>query len=63
MNNKLNKDLYNSVMNKEIDKLKTLLSSGANINLVDNIGRTPLFIASQNRHIDIVKIFYHQVLI
>jgi len=41
-------------MKGHIDVIKTLLSSGANINIADN-GRTPLYIASDNGHIDVIK--------
>jgi len=40
-----------------IDIVKTLLSSGADINLADNDEMTPLYVASINGQIHVVKTF------
>jgi hypothetical protein len=42
-------------MSGQCDIVKCLLSSGADINLCDKDGYSPLFTASINRHCDVVK--------
>jgi ankyrin repeat protein len=37
------------------DVVKYLLSSGADINLSDDSGQSPLFVASENGHNDVVQ--------
>jgi len=55
MDNQLKEDFIDVVRDGKVDIVKTLLSSGANINIADNYGRTPLYIASEKGHIDVIK--------
>jgi len=55
MDNQLKEDFIDVVRDGKVDIVKTLLSSGANINISDNYGRTPLYIASMKGHIDVIK--------
>jgi ankyrin repeat protein len=42
-------------MSGHCDVVKCLISSGADINLFDNQGQSPLFLASMSGHGDVVK--------
>jgi ankyrin repeat protein len=42
-------------MEGHCDVVKCLLSSGADINLRDDDGQLPLFVASKEGHFDVVK--------
>ena len=46
-------------MSGHCDFVKCLLSSGAYINLRDNLRQSPLFAASKSRHCDVVKCLIH----
>jgi ankyrin repeat protein len=47
--------LYIASENGECDVVKCLLSSGADINLCDEDGKSPLYIASEEGECDVVK--------
>jgi ankyrin repeat protein len=45
-------------MSGHCDVIKCLLSSGADINLLDEGGQSPLFIASMSGHCDVVECLF-----
>jgi hypothetical protein len=48
----------NGSMHGQCDVVKCLLSSGADINLCDKQGQSPLFVASMEEHCDVVKCLF-----
>ena len=52
----LNNDLYKAVENNEFDIVKTLIENGADVNTRDEVDRSPLFLASYKRNIEIVRL-------
>ena len=43
------KQLFDAIKNNKLNIVQRLISKGVNVNVKDNIGRTPLMIASQNK--------------
>lgn len=48
--------LYQAIKDNDIERVKTLLSEGVDINIMDNYRETPLFKAAQNGKTEIVKL-------
>jgi hypothetical protein len=53
----LNRELWNAVINKDIGKARSILEKGADVNIQDNEGKTPLMAAALYGRADIVKLF------
>ncbi|MGL9779895.1 MAG: ankyrin repeat domain-containing protein, partial [Wolbachia sp.] len=54
-NTDINAELFNAVKNGEIDKVKSLISDGADVNATDQDGWTPLHLAAENGHKEVVE--------
>ncbi len=50
------KDLFNIVREQDISKMKQLINAGADINIIDSDGDTPLIYAVQRESVDIVRL-------
>jgi hypothetical protein len=48
--------LFDAVYNNKLDQVKSLLDRGADVNKANDIGDTPLYIASDQGHTEIVKL-------
>merc|ERR1719245_1596439 len=48
--------LYRAARDGDLTRCERLVAAGANVNIADNFGRTPLIIASSNGHLSIVKL-------
>ncbi len=51
----LNTELLNAAKNGDIEKVKSLISEGADVNVVDKNGDTPLIWAATNGHKETVE--------
>jgi len=54
--NSYSEELLNSVKKGELSKVRDLIKRGANVNIKDKDGKTPLHIAVENNYEDIVKV-------
>jgi ankyrin repeat protein len=50
-------------MDGHTESVNMLIKAGANVNCIDRFGNTPLMLATENGHIEIVKLLIKQVLI
>ena len=50
--------LIDACLNGQAREVRRLLSGGADINFVDEEGRTPLMAASRNGHVEVVDMLY-----
>jgi ankyrin repeat protein len=51
-----NEQLHFAVQHGDIDRVRTLIDKGANINAFDELGRTPLHYAAKLENLEIVKL-------
>ncbi|XP_059176228.1 ankyrin-3-like [Physella acuta] len=47
-------------VDKQVDFVKVLLFTGAKIDVTNNLGQTPLFLAVKNNNLDIIKLFVRE---
>ena len=52
----MSKDIFDYIKENNISEVKLLLDHGADVNVKDEDGETPLFCASNNGHKEIVKL-------